>query len=305
MDQSETTRASELPTARAGEHADEQAGYRKVQGRWLRGTVAHRDAEYDSRGFGVLDEMQREHFWYRGRRRFIQAALDRHLPRAARSGVRCIDLGGGAGGWLRFIREQELFPGSELALGDSSLDALTFAQRAQGEQVGFYQTDLLDLGWHERWDVVFLLDVLEHLPDDRGGLEQVWRALRPGGTCIVTVPALRQFWSWNDEVVGHQRRYSTAQLQSLASTAGFEVLDSRYFMFFLSPLLALSRLLNAPKLEHLSDAEKWALVEKSHKVPQPLLNFALGGVFGLETPLGHHVAFPWGTSALAVLRKSA
>jgi hypothetical protein len=31
---------------------------------------------------------------------------------------------------------------------------------------GIHQIDLMNLGWRERWDVAFLLDVIEHLPDD-------------------------------------------------------------------------------------------------------------------------------------------
>lgn len=288
-----------------GAALDRDAGYHQIEGRWQRASVAHRDAEYDSRGFELLDAMQRDHFWYQGRRRFLREALERTLPPARRQGVRALDLGGGAGGWITFIDEQQLFAGSELALGDSSLQALRFAQRSRGERIGYYQTDLMDLGWRARWDVVFLLDVLEHLPDDATALQQVFTALAPGGTCIVTVPALKQFWSWNDEVVGHQRRYSTAELSLLGTQTGFEVLDTRYFMFLLSPLLAVSRWFGAPDLSKLSSAERWALVEKTHRVPHPLINRALAGVFGLETPLGHRQSFPWGTSALAVLRKPA
>jgi len=33
---------------------------------------------------------------------------------------------------------------------------------------GIHQIDLMNLGWRERWDVAFLLDVIEHLPDDVG-----------------------------------------------------------------------------------------------------------------------------------------
>src|SRR5688572_30410958 len=33
--------------------------------------VEHRDEEYPSEGFDALAAMQRDHFWYRGRHRFI------------------------------------------------------------------------------------------------------------------------------------------------------------------------------------------------------------------------------------------
>src|SRR5436190_17327559 len=43
------------------------------------GPVAHNAEDYDPRQFAVLLEMQREHFWYRGRHRFVLAALEKHL----------------------------------------------------------------------------------------------------------------------------------------------------------------------------------------------------------------------------------
>jgi hypothetical protein len=55
--------------------------------------VTHRDEEYEQDGFALLHEMQERHFWYRGRHRFLLAALDRHLPKSAEN-LRAIDLGG-------------------------------------------------------------------------------------------------------------------------------------------------------------------------------------------------------------------
>jgi hypothetical protein len=40
-----------------------------------------------------------------------------------------------------------------------------------------------------------------------------------------------------------------------------------------------------------------------HRVPNPVVNEALGLIFACETPLGHYLPFPWGSSVLAVLQK--
>jgi hypothetical protein len=44
-------------------------------------------------------------------------------------------------------------------------------------------------------------------------------------------------------------------------------------------------------------------VEKTHRVPAAPVNALLSLAFCCETPLGHLLPFPWGTSILAVLRK--
>jgi SAM-dependent methyltransferase len=157
------------------------------------------------------------------------------------------------------------------------------------------------LPWNGAWDVVFLLDVLEHLPDDAGALREVHRALAPGGLVFVTVPALRFFWSWNDDAIGHQRRYARGDLVDVAQKTGFEVLDARYFMFLLSPMLLASRILSRPR----KGEDAWQRVAETHTVPIRPVNEALSAIFGAESPMGHVIRFPWGTSALAVLERGS
>ncbi|MCH7685471.1 MAG: class I SAM-dependent methyltransferase [Planctomycetes bacterium] len=115
------------------------------------------------------------------------------------------------------------------------------AERFVGEHVARYQIDLLDLQVADRWDVAFLLDVLEHIPEDLAALKQIYDALKPGGLLFITTPALNYFWSYNDEMAHHVRRYSRKDYQQLADQTGFTVRYSRYFMFFLSPLLLISK----------------------------------------------------------------
>jgi SAM-dependent methyltransferase len=184
------------------------------------------------------------------------------------------------------------------------LRALSYAADVLPAGVSRYQIDLMRLEWRERWDVAFLLDVLEHIPEDEEALRQIHAALTPGGLLFVTTPALQRFWTYNDELAHHVRRYSRADFQRLAATCGFQCLDTRYFMFFLSPLLLASRLLGRVDVARMTEADRRALLARTHRVPNTAVNTALAAVFGAETPLGHRLSFPWGTSVLAVLRKA-
>jgi SAM-dependent methyltransferase len=247
--------------------------------------------------------MQANHFWYRGRHRFLLDAVQRHLDRA--TSRRVIDLGGGCGGWIAYLAERARFPVSELALADSSQDALRFAAGILPASTSLYRIDLLNLGWKNRWDVAFLLDVLEHIPDHEMALRQILDALVPGGLLLITVPALQFFWTWNDEMAHHQRRYGRADFQELASRSGFRLLDARYFMFFLSPLLLVSRAAASRKVKEMTEEQRQLLMSRMHRIPPLPINSSLAAIFGCETPLGHLVRFPWGTSLLAVLQKPA
>jgi 2-polyprenyl-3-methyl-5-hydroxy-6-metoxy-1,4-benzoquinol methylase len=263
--------------------------------------VSHREEEYDPANFDILMRMQARHFWYRGRHRFLLAAFRGVVKRFGMRHLSVVDLGAGCGGWIRYLLEHAPELAYRVALADSSLAALRYAGSALGAPVSRYQVDLLRLGWVERWDVAFLLDVLEHIPQDEDVLRQVHRALRPSGLLLVTAPALASFWSYNDELVGHQRRYTHDDFRRLASNVGFELVRARYFMFFLSPLLSVSRM-NRPRAD-ITYEEKRALLMRTHRVPPWPVNEALALIFAAETPLGWFLPFPVGTSILGVFRK--
>jgi len=266
--------------------------------------VEHRDEEYPSEGFASLAAMQRDHFWYRGRHRFI-LHFTRWIASVAdmRAGLSAIDLGGGCGGWVNYLERHA--PGRfGLALADSSARALELAKPFLSPNVDRYQIDLLNLQWSDRWDVAFMLDVLEHIPEDIDALRQVRAALRPGGFLVTTTPALERFRTPLDDMSHHVRRYSRADLAQRAGAAGLELLTTRYFMFFLSPLLLLSRR-GIPDPSGLTSAEIREYMRRSAETPPAPVNSALAAIFHLETPLGAWLPFPWGTSVLAVFRRPA
>lgn len=263
--------------------------------------VQHRDEEYEEGGFETLRDMQELHFWYRGRHRFLLAAVNRYLPRSGQP-FSAIDLGGGAGGWVRYLQKHRPEGFAPLALADSSLVALTLAASVLPPTAQRYQIDLMQLRMQDQWDAAFLLDVIEHLPDDLQAMRQTRQALKPGGYLFVTTPAFPQFWSYNDDTAHHLRRYRRADFVRLAQESGLTLCDARYFMFYLSPLYLLTRL--KPGLATMTPAQKRQRVLKQHRVPSAPVNIVLSAIFAAESPLGHWLRFPWGTSILGVFRKT-
>jgi SAM-dependent methyltransferase len=78
------------------------------------------------------------------------------------------------------------------------------------------------------FDVAFLSNVLEHIEDDVVALEQIARALRPGGRVIVFSPAFDALYSEFDAMVGHYHRYRLPELRERFARAGLDVVQSRY-----------------------------------------------------------------------------
>jgi SAM-dependent methyltransferase len=259
--------------------------------------IAHRNDEYHESGFEMLRKMQSKHFWYLGRHRFLLTAL---LRNEASPTFSAIDLGAGCGGWIDYLQHRIPERLAEVAVADSSEIALRYAKRVL-QNVDAYQVDLMSLGWQDRWDVAFLLDVIEHCPDDRGIVREAAKILKPGGKLFITTPALDFFWSYNDEYAKHLRRYDKKRLQKLADESGLILRDARYFMFFLSPLLWLSR---KARSKAVGEEAVLEAVKAEHDIPAPMVNSLLSLVFCAESPLGHIAAFPWGTSILGILQKN-
>ena len=72
-------------------------------------------------------------------------------------------------------------------------------------------------------DSVVCLNVLEHVPDDNQGLRNICSVLQPGGTAVVLVPEGQSIYGTLDEVLGHCRRYSEAELRGKMEAAGLRV----------------------------------------------------------------------------------
>jgi len=106
------------------------------------------------------------------------------------AGKRVLDAGCGDGYFTRLIKKQ----GAEQVVGtDYSARALSFA-RLLAPGIDFTEADLMQLPYEDvSFDVVFLVEVLEHIPSDgqKHIVRELARILKPGGLCIITVPSVR------------------------------------------------------------------------------------------------------------------
>jgi glycosyltransferase involved in cell wall biosynthesis len=75
----------------------------------------------------------------------------------------------------------------------------------------------------ESFDSVVCLNVLEHIENDRLGLSNIRSVLVTGGRAIILVPEGMSVYGTLDEVLGHFRRYSEAELRSKLEQSGFRV----------------------------------------------------------------------------------
>jgi SAM-dependent methyltransferase len=80
-------------------------------------------------------------------------------------------------------------------------------------------------------DLIYAINVLEHIEDDHAIVRQFHEHLKPGGRVKIFVPAHPMLFSKMDERVGHFRRYTKASLKAPFEQAGFRIASCRWFDF--------------------------------------------------------------------------
>jgi ubiquinone/menaquinone biosynthesis C-methylase UbiE len=149
----------------------------------------------------------------------------------------------------------------------------------------------------ETFDLVTMLDVLEHIADEKTALAEVSRVLRPGGFLTIAVPAYRFLWGAQDDVSQHQRRYSARQLEHRVRTAGLRVKRLTHFNSALFPPIAAIRLFRRAVPQARS-------TESDFTFPTPgAMNRLLATVFGLESAIVARTNLPFGVSILCLAEK--
>lgn len=105
-----------------------------------------------------------------------------------------------------------------------------------------------------QYDVILMMDVLEHVKDDVSLLRETVKYIKPGGFLLVTVPALPFLMSAHDRFLGHFRRYTLSSLRQLTqSTSELEPLCIHYYFASLLPIAVPWRLFNKSKKTYTSD----------------------------------------------------
>ncbi len=240
-----------------------------------------------------------KHAWFAGRTRAILKYLDAELGPVHPGQVRkVLDIGSGAGNMAHHLAHY-----GEVYGIDYNFRPLAVAQRRGLPSAQGFGNELPFPD--NTFDLVALLDTVEHIPDELGVLYECARVLKPGGKLIVTVPAFMWLWSYNDEINAHQRRYTAPELQQKIELCGLRVKRVSYNNFFLFPAIAGIRVvrpynpgLKSPHLN--SEADVYQV--DMEPIPEPA-NSVLHGVGWLEAEMLERTRLPFGVSVICIAEK--
>lgn len=227
-----------------------------------------------------MAEIDRDHWWFVGRRRIVAALIDRFRPKAGP--LRILEVGAGTGSNIELLQSY----GRVDAIEPDDQARERASLRTGIDIRGGYLPDgvVLEDG---AYDLIVLLDVLEHIPEDRASLALLRRKLTPGGRLLLTVPAMPSLWSPHDEAHHHQRRYTLKQLETVTEAAGYRTLHRTHFNSLLLPAIMGVRALNRLRGKKGGDDDT---------LPSPAVNRLLAGLFGWERHAAVRGLWPLGVS---------
>ena len=173
--------------------------------------------------FEQHEDLEQRHWWFTARAQIVRKVIDRVLDPAEPETL-IVDVGCGTGGMVHALtgdrrvlgidsseiaieKARSLYPASEYYCGD------VFSDQTEIGHVGMFM----------------LMDVLEHIEDDRGFFTRLVDRLPEGGKVLITVPADMSLWSEHDVLAHHQRRYDRAGLEAVWSGLPVRVLSLSAF----------------------------------------------------------------------------
>jgi SAM-dependent methyltransferase len=175
-------------------------------------------------------ELYRRHWWWRVREEILLRRVRALLVGVSKP--RILDVGCGAGLFFDALARFGHVEGIE-------------SDRAAIEGAGQWRSRITPGGLNASFrpsapfDLILMLDVLEHVTDPEPLLRRASEVLTPAGRVLITVPAFKWLWTAHDELNHHVRRYTASELRTAIVDGGLVTRETSYlFQSLVIPKLA-------------------------------------------------------------------
>jgi len=194
------------------------------------------------------------------RKKAALSLIDRYVPK----GASFLEIGCASGDFGISLAKKG-HSGLMIDFSDEALEEVARGVKEEGiTGVRFENKDFLEIGEDDKFDLITMFEVMEHIEDDKGALRKINELLNEGGALLCSVPARARLWGASDVLVGHVKRYEKKELISLLEKSGFEVVK---FFSYGFPWLNIIRIvrdrMSVKALEKKEDKGRISLTKKS------------------------------------------
>ena len=232
------------------------------------------------------EHLYNHHWWWRARERFILNVLKEKQPPEGWQNI--LDVGCGNGLFFDKLLQFGDVEGVELSARLVNNNA---PHRSRIHVGDFSPT----LGLTDKFGLILMLDVLEHMPDPVTALQFAASKLAANGIILITVPAFKALWTNHDVINQHLARYTKSSFRALAREADLHIETERYFFHWLFPVKMATHLLeNTLRTE-----------PRPARVPPAWMNKLAYWVSIAESKSCVNLPLPFGSSLLMLASKGS
>jgi len=194
------------------------------------------------------------------RKEIALSLLKKYVPK----GSRFLEVGCAAGD-IGITLSKNGYNGLMIDFSDEAgSEAVRNLEEENIKNVQFEKKNFFEVNEGEKYDLIIMFEVLEHIKEDKGALKKVNDLLNKNGAFLFSVPAKAKLWGANDTISGHIKRYEKKELINLLNQTEFEIIQ---FISYGFPWLNLAKYardkMAGKRLEKSSNKSKEVLSEKS------------------------------------------
>ena len=242
----------------------------------------------ENEAYVEMDLLEESHWWFVGRRAIIRNEISKLK---LNKNCSILEVGAGPGGNLHLLANF----GNVVAIEMNKI-AFELAKAKKPENVQLRIGKLPDnpnLFNNEKFDLICMFDVIEHIPSAEESMKLLSRHLNKDGYIILSVPAYNWLWSAHDEFNHHVKRYTRKSLINLVEESELIISSCTYFNFLLFPFAILNRL----KIQIINRHSYSGI-----KLPNRFINEILISIFAFERKILKFTNLPYGLSLMAVVQ---
>jgi len=253
----------------------------------------------DNKLMDEIYKLEKENWWFKGRKELIFQLFDKIKI----GKLKILDVGCGSGTIMEMLKQF-----GELSGMDISIESVKYVKSLGFKAVKADAQKKLPFK-NSFFDVVLMLDILEHLKDDEEAIREIYRILKPKGYFILTVPALefimknRIFWGPDEIFQYHKRRYSKKRLLNILKENRFNIREIGYWNSFMVFPVLLIRMMRKSSIKK-GRQNMFDMVVGDIPQPISIINDILLSILKIENKLIKlGLNLPFGISIFCVARK--